>query len=605
MVEGTGATLISARSLLCRSMCGIAGIVGTGADPDLVRSMTDRQAHRGPDDAGHWSSEGVALGHRRLSILDLSAAGHQPMELGSLVLTYNGEIYNFRALRDELGGPWKSETDSEVILRLYAEVGMRCVDRLVGMFAFALWDRERRTLFAARDRLGIKPLHYRAENGSFAFASELKALTGGAVPPLRTPSVDRTALRDFFTYKYVPTPKTIYAGIQKLPPAHTLSVSLDDPETVRLERYWAPSSETTLNDPEEALAAYSETLHRVVNEHTLSDVPVGVFLSGGIDSTSVVANLDRPKTFTLGFDRGRDESDAAAQIAEHFGTDHSLLTAGGADLETAVEAVPRMYDEPFGDHGAWPTHLVSKLAQSQVTVALSGEGGDELFAGYHWYDKVVRFRATPWNRMLARALPPLSPSSRAAQRRAAQGVERYSMFLGPFTPRQKQHLLSPDLLDPEYDDLWVYRRLERPELDSVKQMQWWDLHTYLADDMLPKLDRASMAVSLESRPPYVDHRMVELALRTHPDLMRSGKIGKVLARRFLEPRVPDGFLERPKIGFSMPVRRWVAKQPQVLDAALERLHSQGVLRTKRRYRFNSEQIWSLLVLDRWITQKGL
>lgn len=567
--------------------------------------MTDRQFHRGPDDSGHWSTEGVALGHRRLSILDLSAAGRQPMVHGGLVLTYNGEIYNFRALRDELGGPWQSDTDSEVILRLYAEHGPRCVEKLIGMFAFAIWDPERRQLFAARDRLGIKPFHYRCAGDSFAFASELKALVGGSAPPLQTPSVDRSALRDFFSYKYVPTPKTIYSGICKLPAAHTLTVSLDAPNDVRIERYWQPESSTTLSDPEEALAAFSETLHRVVNEHTLSDVPVGVFLSGGIDSTSVVANLERPKTFTLGFDSGRDESDVAAEIAEHFGTEHSLLTAAGADLETAVEAVPRMYDEPFGDHGAWPTHLVSKLARERVTVALSGEGGDELFAGYHWYDKVVRFRSTPWNRLLARSLPAMSPSSRAAQRRAATGLERYSMFLGPFTPRQKERLLAPDLIEPDYDDLWVYRRLEKPELGPIKQMQWWDLHTYLADDMLPKLDRASMAVSLESRPPYVDHRMVELALSTHPDLLRSGRTGKLLPRRFLEPRVPDGFLERPKIGFSMPVRRWVSKQPHVLDAALARLAQRGVLRDRKRHRFNSEQIWSLLVLDRWISQNGL
>ena len=370
------------------------------------------------------------------------------------------------------------------------------------------------------------------------------------------------------------------------------------------ERYWSPEPSAAISDPDEALETYSSLLKRIVQEHTLADVPVGVFLSGGIDSTSVAACLDHPKTFTLGFDQGRDESREAESIARHFGTEHHLLQAEGTDLEVAASAIPPMFDEPFGDHGAWPTHLVSKLAREHVKVALSGEGGDELFGGYQWYDKGVRFKSTPWNRTLARLLPPLSPSGRAAQRRAATGLERHSMFLGPFTPRQKADLLSPDLQQDGYDDLWVYRQLERPELSPLKQMQWWDIHTYLADDMLPKLDRASMAVSLESRPPFVDHRMVEFALTLDPALMREGQTGKLLPRRFLQPLVPPGTLDRKKVGFSMPVRRWTKAKPEILQSALVRLHGEGVLRRPKVHAFNSEQIWSLLVLDRWLTANG-
>ncbi len=585
-------------------MCGIAGILGPSASPDLVQTMADLQAHRGPDDAGTWTAPGVALAHRRLSILDLSAAGHQPMTCGALTLTYNGEIYNFRALRKELGGAWHSDTDSEVILRLYEQMGPACVERLVGMFALAIWDADKRELFLARDRLGIKPLHYRVVEGSFAFASELKALVPHGEPALPRPSVDSTALRDFFSYKYVPTPKTIFEGIHKLRPGHRMLLSADRPERVEPERYWSPEVSEEIRDPEAALETYSELLATVVRDHTLSDVPVGVFLSGGIDSTSVVANLERPRTFTLGFDKGRDESEIAAEIAAHFGTEHRLLRAEGGDLAAAARAIPEMYDEPFGDHGAWPTHLVSRLARQHVTVALSGEGGDELFAGYQWYDKCVRFRSTASSRFLSRVLPPFVKASRAAERRAATGLERYSMFLGPFTPRQKRALLTPELLPPDYDDLWVYRRLQRPELSPIKQMQWWDLNTYLADDMLPKLDRASMAVSLEARPPFLDHRMVEFALRLAPELLRQGPTGKVLPRAFLAPRLPEGTLDRPKIGFSMPVRRWTAAHPEVLERALARLTRQGVTHSAARRRFNSEQIWSLLVLDQWLAQNA-
>jgi len=581
-------------------MCGIVGVIGTVTPPDVIERMTDLLAHRGPDDRGIWTAPGVALGHRRLSILDLSSAGHQPMSFGSQTLVYNGEIYNFRQLRRELPGAFESDSDTEVLLRLHSEMGPACLERLQGMFAFAVWDEHRRTLFMARDRLGIKPLYYRQlETGGLAFASEIAPLLELGRPP-----IDQTALRDFFTYKYIPTPKSIYQGIYKLPPAHHLTWSPDRDSTgPRIARYWWPESTESLRDPVEGLERLEVMLDEVVRSHTLADVPYGVFLSGGIDSSTLVANLDQPHTFTLSFDvRSHDEADAARAVAEHCAAQHRQEPAAGLDLEAAVEAVPSIYQEPFADHGAWPVFMIARAARRHVTVALAGEGGDELFAGYHWYDKWPRFESTPFNRLLSRWVPPLSATGRSLERRAAQGLERYSMFLGLFTPRQRRALLVPELVDGEYDDLWHFRRFWRQDLPPLKRLQWADLHTYLADDMLTKLDRASMAVSLEARPPLVDHRLVELALSLDSTLLRNERHGKLLLRRHLEPRVPRETLTRRKIGFSMPVRRWAKRRPEMLREAVDRLAGHGILRRRRVSGLNNEQTWSLLILDRWLEQ---
>ena len=578
-------------------MCGIAGIVGEEASRETAERMSAALVHRGPDDHGLWSAPGVVFGHRRLTILDLSDAGHQPMSLGPYTLVYNGEIYNFRELREELPGPFVSDSDTEVLLHLYARDGERCVERLHGMFAFALWDEKRRSLFLARDRLGIKPLFYRELEGGLAFASEVKGLL-----PLGRPAIDPTALRDFFSYKFIPAPKSIYRGICKLRPAHTLTF---DDAGLRISRYWHPESSTRRQDGDLALEELESLLATVVPDHTLADVPVGVFLSGGIDSTAVTANLEKPHTFTLGFDvKAYDETEAARRTAEHLGAPHHALTARGVDLEEALEAIPRIYDEPFGDHGAWPTFMISREARREVKVALTGEGGDELFAGYHWYTKWGRHRPNPWNRALAALMPVLSSAGRSAQRRSADGLERYSMFIGPFTPRQKKALLTPELMTSDYDDLWYFREFWREDLDPIKRLQWADLHTYLPDDMMTKVDRASMAVSLEARPPMLDHRLVEFALSLDPTLMHDTERGRVLVRRHLAKRVPPETLTRSKIGFSMPVRRWVRNRPDLLKGALSRLADAGILRRIRSGSFNNEQTWSLLVLDRWLTQTG-
>ncbi len=589
-------------------MCGIAGVVGRIdpehiADPrEAVERMATTLRHRGPDDGGLATLDvhgGVgAFGHRRLAILDPSEAGHQPMTRDGCTIVYNGEIYNFHELRASLPGPFHSNSDTEVLLALYLRDGPACVEHLVGMFAFAIWDARKQRLFAARDRLGIKPLIYRElPGGGLAFASEIKALLD-----LGRPSLDRSALRDFFTYKYIPTPKTIYEGIHKLPPAHTL---VYDDGALTLERYWQPESSTSIRDPEQAFDQFSTLLQSVVDDHLLSDVPVGVFFSGGIDSTAVAASVDRPRTFTLGFDaKSHDESAIAARIAEHLGTRHRMQRATGAGLEESLDAMPGLYDEPFGDHGSWAMRMIAGVAVEDVKVALTGEGGDELFAGYHWYDKLTRFRPSPGWRFAARFLPTLSTVGRSAERRGASGLERYAMFLGPFTLRQKHALLNPELMHEDYDDLWFFRQHWRPELTPLKRIQWLDLHTYLPDDMLTKVDRATMAVSLEARPPFVDHRMVSFALALDDKLLHQDGQGKLLSRQYLTPRLPEGVLDRPKIGFSMPVRRWAKRNPALLDAALHRLKDAGILRSARSRSWTNEQVWSLLVLDSFLQRQS-
>ena len=581
-------------------MCGIAGIVGSPKDPAVIERMVDRLRHRGPDDRGVWRSEDAHFSHARLAILDLSSAGHQPMVRDQFVLTYNGEVYNFRELRRRLPGPFRSDCDTEVVLALYAEEGDRCLHRLRGMFAFAVWDTRRHRLFAARDRLGIKPLYYRQLPGGLAFASEIKALLELGRPP-----VDESALRDYLTYRYIPAPKTVYGGIRELPPGHTLAWEAG--RGLEIARWWEPSTAGAVTDMDEAVQRLDRLLSTAVPMHTLADVPVGVFLSGGIDSTTTVAFVDRPRTFTLGSEVGhRDEAPLARRVAAHFGAEHHELLAQSVDLDLALDTQPRLFDQPFGDSGSWATFLVSRMAREHVTVALCGEGGDELFCGYQWYRRWSEPPLSPALRAASRVLPVFSALGRSLQRRAAIGLERYAAFLSPFTVEQKRALIGPRIDGDGYDDLWFYRRHWREELPPLKRLQWADLHTYLAGDLLTRVDRASMAHSLELRPPLLDHELVELALSLDGSLLLDSATGtgKLVVRRLMAERVPAGLFERPKRGFNLPVRRWVARRPRLLDDALDRLAEAGVIRRPRALGFTGEQAWALLTLDRWMTSSG-
>ena len=402
--------------------------------------MAQRLKHRGPDGEGVWAEPGIALGHRRLAILDLSDAGRQPMELGRHVLTYNGELYNFNRLRASLPGPFRSHSDTEVLLHLLARDGADCLKSLIGMFAFAVWDSGARRLLAARDRLGIKPFYYRSLPRGLAFASELKALTG-----LGPVSIDAGAVRDFLTHGYIPAPKTIYREVFKLPAGHRLTW-IDGHVTV--ERYWDPSVNIVERSELDTLDELNELLATVVPEHTLADVPVGVFLSAGIDSAVTAYYLKTPRTYTLGFDsEDRSEAHGAREVAAHFGTIHSEMTADGSGLGAALQCISRVFDEPFGDSAAWSNYLISQAARREVTVALSGEGGDEIFCGYPRYWSHVGARSNSVNRLMTRLADPLSRFGQSMQSRAFTGLPAYAAALGGLNPLQIEALLQPAWLE--------------------------------------------------------------------------------------------------------------------------------------------------------------
>ncbi len=559
--------------------------------------MTSLLRHRGPDGDGVWSAPGVVLGHRRLSIIDLSHAGDQPMVLGTHVLTYNGEIYNHQALRAQLPGPWRSSCDTEVLLHLMAREGNAALQKIIGMFAFAIWDGGARRLTLARDRLGIKPLYYRLTADGIAFASELKALLVLGKPP-----IDSSAVRDYLSHGYIPAPKSIYGGISKLPAGHTLTW---EDGRVRIERYWEPSADIKRRDADQTLGELDALLREAIPAHTLSDVPVGVFLSGGIDSALTAWYLDAPHTYTLGFEaKQRSELEAARAAAAHLRTVHTDMTAQAADFEQALEAIPRIFDEPFADSAAWSNYLIAEFARREVTVALSGEGGDEIFCGYPRYWSRVGGRSSPLNRALARWLPPLSRFGASMQRRADVGLAAFAAALGGMSGTQIDQLLASEWRESGYDYLWFYRQFWREGQGALAQLRWLDLHTDLAEGLLTKVDRTSMAHSLEVRPPLLDHRVVEFMLSVDPSLLvdQRRRRGKLLVRRLMEPRLPAGHLERPKSGFGLPVHRWLRSHPRVLHEAVARLRARGVLQRPVGTEFR--RAWSLLVLDRWFTAFG-
>ena len=556
--------------------------------------MAQRLAHRGPDADGVWSGPGAALSFRRLAIQDLTAAGGQPMLFGAHVLTYNGELYNHERLRAALPGPWASSGDTEVLLRLLAIEGRAGLGRLVGMFALACWDTESRTLLLARDRLGIKPLYYRLMPDGIAFASELKALL-----VLGTPEIDQSAVRDFLFHGYIPAPKTIYRGIHKLPAGHTLTWRSG---RVSIQRYWNPSTAIIRRSADETVSELDALLREVIPQHTVSDVPVGVFLSGGIDSALTTYYLDAPRTYTLGFEAGnRSEAQAARQAAEHLRTQHSEMVAPQSDFAVALAKIPSLFDEPFGDSAAWSNYLIAEFARREVTVALSGEGGDEIFCGYPRYWSRVGGRSNLLNRSLARYLPPLSRLASSMQRHGYVGLPAYAAALGGMTAQQIDSLLGASWKEPDYDYLWFYRQFWREDLAPLAQLRWLDLNTDLAEGLLTKVDRASMAHSLEVRPPLLDHRLVEYMLSVDPNLLvdEQRRRGKLLVRRLMEPRLPPNHLARPKSGFGLPVHRWIKQHPALLQGAVRRLMDRGVLRRTVGTEFR--RAWYLLVLDSWFS----
>lgn len=603
-------------------------------------------SHRGPDRSGVWAdaAAGIALGFRRLSIIDLSAAANQPMqsEDGRYVIAFNGEIYNFAAIRNVLanqGIRFRGQSDTEVLLKACMAWGVeRAIGDLVGMFAFALWDTQERKLWLVRDRLGIKPLYYGRAGDRFAFASELKALR---IFTDWTPEIDREALGLFSQFNYVPAPRTIYQGICKLEPGCLLEVQAGG--TPKITRYWNIRShfqQPPLDmDETDAVWEIDKLLTDAVSQRLVSDVPLGALLSGGIDSSTVVALMNRAnkgqvRTFTIGFgDKGYDEAGPAKEVANHIGTDHTELKLAPEAALDLIAKLPETYDEPFADSSALPTYLLSQLARRHVTVALSGDGGDEVFFGYN------RYTAAPaaWHRASWLPLPLRYLGGCAIKSLSPRSWDQLARLLPKArqlrTPGVKMHKLADVLAQSSQKN--VYQRLVThwpgtgpvrdysPDEDSswpnglpedfAAKMALQDSCTYLPDDILAKVDRASMAVGLEVRVPLLDHRLVELMARLPTELKLKGGTPKYLLRQVLRHYVPDALIERPKMGFAVPLDQWL--RGPLRDWAEEllserRLADEGwfnpklVRRTWRRHlngRGNhQEALWGVLMAQAWL-----
>jgi asparagine synthase (glutamine-hydrolysing) len=655
-------------------VCGIGGIISqNGDDPGLsVSAMINAIRYRGPDDSGVWVDQnvGLALGHARLSILDLSPEGHQPMVSvsGRYVMTYNGEVYNFSGLSKQLEGSgirFRGHSDTEVMLAAFEAWGIeKSVQRFVGMFAFALWDREAGVLHLGRDRLGIKPLYYGWAGGAFAFGSELKVFE--QVPRFDR-AIDRDSLVAFMRFAYVPEPWSIYQHVYKVPAGCLFSITPEqarapqgfsqEPDqeeaTLRPVRFWSARSivESGVRSPftgteEEAIEQLDRILREAVGLRMISDVPLGAFLSGGVDSSVVVALMQaqsaKPvKTFTIGFyEQDYNEAIHAAEVAKHLGTDHTELYVTPAEAMAVIPRLPDMYDEPFGDSSQIPTYLVSQLARRHVTVALSGDGGDELFAGYNRYFwwrqlwKRVSWLPQSVRRGMARGIQSVSPDILDATSRKLRALVPVMPSLG-----DKLHKLAEILAmkDPEAMYLGlvsIWKDPARVVIDGreplttltdrhrwadvsnfTMQMMALDLATYLPDDILTKVDRASMAVSLEARVPLIDHRVVEFAWRIPLSMkIKNDKEGKWLLRQVLYRYVPSKLIERPKMGFGVPIAYWLRGPlrqwaEDLLDEG--RLRREGYFHPKpirekwtehlSGHRNWQYLLWNVLMFQSWLT----
>jgi asparagine synthase (glutamine-hydrolysing) len=628
-------------------MCGIAGLIdlrpNRGAT-EVLRAICTRMTHRGPDGEGIHVDGPVALGHRRLSIID-PAGGAQPMRNadGNLWVTFNGEIYNFQELRRELtsrGHRFDTRSDTEVLLRSYEEYGCGCVHKFRGMFAFAIWDAKERRLFMARDRVGKKPLYYAGLDRQFVFASEVQALL--AHPGIHR-EIEPSALDDFLTYGYVPSPKSAFRGVFKLPPAHTLTVDLGDESTEirpRIERYWqlayAPKLELSEDD---AAAALIESLTEAVRLRLVTDVPLGALLSGGVDSSLIVALMsrlsDQPvKTFSVGFDeQSFNELPHARRVARHCGTIHQELVVRPDALEILPTLV-RHYGEPLADSSIIPTFHVARLTREHVTVALNGDGGDECFAGYERYlgDRMAEWYGRIPPKLRARVIEPcarLIPESLPAGHRLGQAKRflgaasqpwqhRYVRWVSYFPHEAKDELYSADFsmhLGCYDAAAWLTERLEalgRTGLSSSDSLLAADVGSYLPEDLLVKMDIASMANSLESRSPLLDHRFMEFAARLPGKFKIRGTNLKYLLKKVAAPLLPPGMLNRRKMGLGVPVGSWLRSQlrPLIDDVLLSpRAMSRGYFRPDairnmvrehaNHERDHASRLWALLWLELW------
>ena len=638
-------------------MCGIVGFVSrsefASLKADLQKAVSSLR-HRGPDDDGLFcdASQGVGLAHRRLSILDLSAAGRQPFHNDdqSLQIVYNGEIYNFREVRKALEGIghcFHSGTDTEVVIKAYQQWGARCLERFIGMFALGIWDRKAQTLFLARDRLGIKPLYYHFHHGIFVFASELKALMAFS---LFHREIDPDGLPLFLHYQYIPAPQTIFMHTWKLLPGH---FAVFDGKRVEIQQYWqCPRMEKENGrskgiDETASLERLDSLISSAVSDRLISDVPLGALLSGGIDSSLIVAHMqrisDRPvKTFSIGFrEQGFDEAPWASRIAEHLCTDHTELYVGPGEALATIPDLAHMYDEPFADSSAIPTYLVSKLTRNHVTVALSGDGGDELFAGYvrYWMTRAMASWSTllpcpikPGALRLLKALPVdlmekcyLPFRDRLPQRfrvvnfkdkwqKLIMSLEQslvseiYRSTVCLWTERDVREMTGRDLQSSRFEALFDIAG----NWPTMSQLMHVDLHTYLPDCMLTKVDRASMANGLEVRVPLLDHRVVEFAANLPETLKYKDGSGKYLLKKLLTRYVPEKMFKRPKMGFGVPLESWLRNELKEMmvdylsPARLERVGHFDSKIVEKAIREHLEgtcnhhhRLWALLMWEMW------
>jgi len=641
-------------------MCGFTGywdVRGRNTSQaalDILVDMTQALQHRGPDDEGHWQDPegGVGLGFRRLSILDLSPEGHQPMHAhsGRHVMVFNGEIYNFRELRAELGGPWRGHSDSEVALEAIERWGLeKALARFNGMFAMALWDKETRVLSLARDPFGKKPLYYGWGEGVFLFGSELKALRKH---PDFCPELDRDAMAAFLRFAYIPGPSTIYRKFRKLPPGALLCIS--EPEPGHLPEptlYWDSRAEA-LHAREQGFAGTfreaADELESLLLDATqrrcVADVSLGAFLSGGIDSSLVTALMQRGshtpvRTFTIGFqDRGFDEAPYAKRVADHLGTEHTELYLSSSEALDVIPKLPGMYDEPFADASQIPTYLLSRMTRQHVTVALSGDGGDELFGGYDRYRVgqmlMGRFQRLPsslrrtlawacrripgsgWDRTLGAVLGPRWSSSRFRKLgRVLAPADAQAIYRDMMSYWHAPEQLVVGASDPG-SPAWRQDAIPA-EWDPVSRMMLTDTLTYLVDDILVKVDRASMANSLEVRNPLLDKRVFTFAWRLPLGFKYDGGQGKRILKEILHRHVPRDLVEREKMGFGVPLGSWLRGPLRPWAEALldpARLAEAGIAQEPvamawqgfcQRGEPNQDRLWPLLVLMQWMKSEGL
>ncbi len=631
-------------------MCGVTGFINnshlkstTENLNEFIGRMTDAIKHRGPDDHGAWldADRGVALGFRRLAILDLSPAGHQPMFSANdrYVMAFNGEIYNYSELRDELaalGHGFRGASDTEVMLAGILQWGVdNAVRRFNGMFAIALWDRQESTLHLVRDRMGIKPLYYGWCDGVFLFGSELKSLH--AHPSFHA-EIDRDSLSLYLRHNYIPAPHSIYHGIKKLLPGNILSINLRDGKPIEdMRSYWSAYEAVSygIRNPfqggsHDAINELDALLRESVRLRMVADVPLGAFLSGGIDSSLIVALMqlqsNRPvKTFSIGFNEQEyNEAHYAKKVASHLGSDHTELYVSSVDAMNVIPLLPALYDEPFGDSSQIPTYLVSKLAREHVTVSLSGDGGDELFAGYSRYARSKKIWSSigwlPYSfRHAAGRI-----SARIAGLQTTNSLSTKFFFLSETLSAIDMEQLYLRLMSQwEYPDQLVINGHEHStlltdqlphSLNYTERMMYFDLMTYLPDDILVKLDRASMGVSLEARAPYLDdHRVVEFAWRLPIDMKVHQGQGKWILRQVLNRYVPKKLFERPKMGFGVPIDTWLRGPlhewaEDLLDE--NRIRTEGYLNPGLiRKRWSEHQqnqknwqypIWTMLMFQAWL-----